>query len=548
MGNTLSIQDKVFSFTRLGDYHQLKALLDQLQRNSVEFRRNPSPFLDIQDADGNTPLLVACIRGHYQVAELLLQRGASIQIQNNRSDGGSPLHEAIYRRHEHIIGLLLRFRAEPFVENCKSFTPMDFACQTKNVELLRRLEVQAPWKGWLELKVPAVMGLSTEWKRRWVVICHRIPSPFAPANRRRTHVSLLCYKSTTETTPDCRVWLDGARAIEVTDNPRANARTNGRTPAQMELKLHRSHSAPSGCSATGNAREGFSLHFRPDEGTFAGCNDLRTWAEIVNNRGTPVQGVAAPMAPAPSTGLIPPIATPTSGGVVTPSHPPEHYPVPGPPQPLPLRPVVNPQFSPLSLGVSGGLSGTIVAPPPNAGAPGGGSTQHAARPAASPPATHADGNEQYPSIQFHNPLQHAGGSASPPSTSHPPPSFYPPPPPLPSAGDATASTMPSAPIASFTPFGNLNARPPAPAAAVVPAGAAAGRVVGQDADDDDITGSRVVNECCVCLSKNPTHGFVHGNTVHQNICGDCVPTFQASDDKCPICRVKYQAIVRIYAQ
>lgn len=405
---------------------------------------------------------------------------------------------------------------------------MDFACQTKNVELLRRLEVHAPWKGWLELKVPAVMGFSTEWKRRWVVICHRIPSPFAPANRRRTHVSLLCYKSTSETTPDCRVWLDGARAVEVMDNPRANARTNGRTPAQMELKLHRSHSAPSGCAPTGNAREGFSLHFRPDEGTFAGCNDLRAWAEIVNNRGTPVQGAAAPMAAAPSGPTptptpVPPMTTATSGGVVTPSHPPGHYPVPGPPQPLPSRPTVNPQYSPLSQGVSGGLSGTIVPPPPPATV-GGAAAQHAVRPAVSPThaANAAAGGDHYPTIQFHNPLQPSGGggggsSTSPLSSQPPPSSFYPPPPPLPTAGDATASTMPSAPTASFSPFGNYGLRPPAAAAAVPAAAAAAapaaGRVVGvgQDADDD-ATGSKGANECCVCLEKNPTHGFVHGNT------------------------------------
>ena len=478
----------------------------------MDFQRNPSPFLDIQDVDTNTPLLVACIRGHYQVAELLLQRGAGIQIQNNRSDGGSPLHEAIYRRHEHMIALLLRFRADPFVENCKSFTPMDFACQTKNVELLRRLESQAPWKGWLELKVPIAMGFATEWKRRWVVICHRLPSPFAPANRRRTHVSLLCYKTTNDTIPECRVWLDGARAVEVTDNPRANARTNGRTPAQMELKLHRSHSAPSGCTVTGSAQQGYSLHFRPDEGTFAGCSELRTWAEVVNNRG---QTPSTTMAVAPS-GQIPPIPTSTSGGGVVPLRP-GHYPNPAPPQPLSPRPIANPQFSPLSQGVSGGFpggSGSIVSPPPppsGAARPAAGTATGTATAAARPTSTTNAGDTTYPTIHFqNNPVSRTDASAPP----QPPPSFYPPPPPLPTGSNFTASNMPSAPTASFSPFGNLHERAnPSAAPGSSTAGAGQGRVVSEGhGGGDDVTGSKVVNECCICFDKNPTHGFVHGNT------------------------------------
>jgi ankyrin repeat protein len=100
----------------------LQTLLDHLQSSSSEFRRSPKTFLDAQDPDGNTPLITACIKGHFQVAELLLQRGASVGIQNQKSDGGSALHEAISRRYEHVIGLLLRYHADPFVENIKNYT------------------------------------------------------------------------------------------------------------------------------------------------------------------------------------------------------------------------------------------------------------------------------------------------------------------------------------------------------------------------------------------------------------------------------------------
>ncbi|KAL4526039.1 hypothetical protein Ndes2437B_g07308 [Nannochloris sp. 'desiccata'] len=350
MGNSLSTQEKIVSHAKRGEYHQLRTLLDHLQSSASDFRRNPKSLLDVQDPDGNTPLITACIKGHFQVAELLLQRGASVGIQNQKSDGGSALHEAINRRHEHVIALLLRCHADPFVENIKSYTPMDFACQTRQVDLLRRLECYAPWKGWLELKVPVALtlGLSSEWKRRWVVICHRIPSPFAPPNRRRTHVSLLCYKSTNDTTPDCRVWLDGARAIEVNDNPRARQRTGGRSPSQMQLKLHRSHSAPSGCVASGNAREGYSLHFRPDEGSLRGCSELRQWGEIVNNRGMlPGGGVPGGQQVPPPQPAVASLTTSATTSA-TAAHAPAL--LPSPPQASASGP--QPEFSPLSQGSS----------------------------------------------------------------------------------------------------------------------------------------------------------------------------------------------------
>jgi Ankyrin repeats (3 copies) len=521
----------------------LQTLLDYLQNSSPEFRRSPASFLDVQDPDGNTPLITTCIKGHFQVAELLLQRGASVAIQNQKSDGGSALHEAINRRHEHIIALLLRYHADPFVENIKSYTPVDFCCQTRQVDLLRRLECYAPWKGWLELKVPVALtlGLSSEWKRRWVVICHRIPSPFAPPNRRRTHVSLLCYKSTHDTTPDCRVWLDGARAIEVNDNPRARQRTGGRTPSQMELKLHRSHSAPSGCVATGNAREGFSLHFRPDEGTARGCSELRQWGEIVNNRGIlpvgagPVAGGAGGQPPPPQRP-----ATTTTAAAHAPvllSSSPAGGGGSGP----------QPEFSPLSQGSSRlsdaelarrlqseederlarELSSNINLPMTT-----GSSGNIANRPSPSSAQNNSGEINRpisqpsqdvrvlfYPSINFES-------GATPPQSSRPPRAAA-------AAADTSSQPPPPNPIFSSSYIDSTSSQTLAPSAPVVSRPSSsqppASTTAAAAAADSGI--------CCVCLDARATYGFIHSTGVCVDLCVDCATDYlRRGDRKCPVCR------------
>jgi len=421
---------------------------------------------------------------------------------------------------------------------------MDFACQTRNVDLLRRLECYAPWKGWLELKVPVALtlGLSSEWKRRWVVICHRIPSPFAPPNRRRTHVSLLCYKSTYDTTPDCRVWLDGARAIVVNDNPRAKQRTGGRTPSRMELKLHRSHSAPSGCVASGNAREGYSLHFRPDEGTVRGCNELRQWGEIVNNRGIlPEGGVPGGQPVQPPRPQVVTATTPTAAA---------HAPVllPSPSQVPASGPIT--QFSPLSQG-SSRLSDADLARrlqseederlarelssslnvPTTAGNSndGGANALHRPSPIVNRPISQPSqdvGVLFYPSINFDDASPPGGAQTSPQlpadeGTQAPPPN------PILSSSSYTTTpnsiATPSAPAASRPSSQPPQAKPP-PAANTTAAAAAFSSL-----------GDRGI--CCVCLDARATYGFIHTEGVCVDLCADCAGDYvRRGEKKCPMCR------------
>lgn len=192
----------------------MQAFLDDLERTDVNYNRNPSAILDsINPVDLNTPLIAAASKGQFQICELLLQRGANVNLQSPRPDGGSALHEAVNKKHQHLIELLLAAGAAPFVENAKGFTALDLSCQTKNLTLLRLLETHAPFSGWLVMKVPRLAGLGSEWARRYVVVVQRYPCPNARDPSPRVHTVLLCFKSTDTCTPCSRAWLDGARAV-----------------------------------------------------------------------------------------------------------------------------------------------------------------------------------------------------------------------------------------------------------------------------------------------------------------------------------------------
>ena len=60
---------------------------------------------------GFTPLLIACVYGNYEVAELLLQHGANVEAETK--SGYQPLHLAAQYGQELIIHLLLKYNAPP---------------------------------------------------------------------------------------------------------------------------------------------------------------------------------------------------------------------------------------------------------------------------------------------------------------------------------------------------------------------------------------------------------------------------------------------------
>ena len=74
-----------------------------------------------KNGNGMTPLMLASLYGHAQVAELLLKNKADVAASNN--DGNSALHMAAFLAHPEIVRLLLAGGASPDAKNHKGETP-----------------------------------------------------------------------------------------------------------------------------------------------------------------------------------------------------------------------------------------------------------------------------------------------------------------------------------------------------------------------------------------------------------------------------------------
>lgn len=84
-----------------------------------------SGVIDIQSLAGDTALLLACEVSCEPAVVLLLEAGASAQVEN--AAGTSPLHHAVKKRSEGIVKLLLEANADPSLTDKKGVSPWDIA-------------------------------------------------------------------------------------------------------------------------------------------------------------------------------------------------------------------------------------------------------------------------------------------------------------------------------------------------------------------------------------------------------------------------------------
>lgn len=93
--------------------------------------------LNIQDAEGNTALHMACRYGFYSIASLLINGGSSHSIQN--SDGYTPLAVAIENKQSDATSLLLEADADLEVVNKRKETLVHIAARVGDNTALKLL-------------------------------------------------------------------------------------------------------------------------------------------------------------------------------------------------------------------------------------------------------------------------------------------------------------------------------------------------------------------------------------------------------------------------
>lgn len=96
--------------------------------------------LDSQDKNGQTSLHYVALYGKLNLAKLILEKGATINIFDKY--GNNPLWTAVFnaRGNYEIIKIFLKYGADPLSRNGSGKSPLDFAMQINDNELINLLQ------------------------------------------------------------------------------------------------------------------------------------------------------------------------------------------------------------------------------------------------------------------------------------------------------------------------------------------------------------------------------------------------------------------------
>eukprot|EP00744_Colponema_vietnamica_P011715 GILI01016465.1.p1 GENE.GILI01016465.1~~GILI01016465.1.p1 ORF type:complete len:285 (-),score=40.61 GILI01016465.1:75-929(-) len=155
-----------------GDATKLRHLLRHAVPASADGQPSPSLVSEVdgeerytdvnhRDFDEHTPLHIACIFGHAEAAEVLIERGADLHAEDE--NGQTPLHYAArYCREGCAKSLLLAGCDASQPDKQYLITPLHFAATHGNIKLMRMLLSLAtdeqPSNGAVSLPLPSEIG------------------------------------------------------------------------------------------------------------------------------------------------------------------------------------------------------------------------------------------------------------------------------------------------------------------------------------------------------------------------------------------------------
>lgn len=105
----------------VGDVHVVQ------QHMNAQADPNEYPKIKHNPLEGAYPLHWAAVKGHLEIAQILLNNGADIDIEAKNKDGATPLHWAVYFQQKDMTSLLIKNGAAINKIDLNNGTPMDTA-------------------------------------------------------------------------------------------------------------------------------------------------------------------------------------------------------------------------------------------------------------------------------------------------------------------------------------------------------------------------------------------------------------------------------------
>ena len=93
--------------------------------------------IDVENLDGNTPLLIACSQGNVDIAEKLLLRGANVNKRNNKYK--NCVHYAAIEGSGKCLRLVLGWGADAFAKDFLGHSPLWYAVNSSHADVARQL-------------------------------------------------------------------------------------------------------------------------------------------------------------------------------------------------------------------------------------------------------------------------------------------------------------------------------------------------------------------------------------------------------------------------